>query len=137
MAEVTVKQDGEAFLLRRALRRQAFTGKYQLAYRPIEDWELHMDVYPEGGTGYTGSAFARKYRYTVASDTNTILARHRGWIGRTVELVCLRVSRIWLLYRRRHKKNESQSVHVGKPRARFFLPRAACTGTHRERVIFV
>lgn len=92
-----------------------------------------MDVYPEGGTGYTGSAFARKYRYTVASDTNTILARHRGWIGRTVELVCLRVSRIWLLYRRRHKKNESQSVHVGKPRARFFCrARRARERTEKE-----
>ena len=63
LVEVTAKQDGEALISRRALHRQAFTGKYQLAYRSIEDRELHMDVYPEGGIGYTGSTFARHYRF--------------------------------------------------------------------------
>lgn len=106
LVEVTAKQDGEALISRRALHRQAFTGKYQLAYRSIEDRELHMDVYPEGGIGYTGSTFARHYRYTVASDTNTIVARNHGWTARIVQLVCLWVFciGIWLLYRRRQKQ---------------------------------
>lgn len=103
LVEVTAKQNGVAVVSRRALHRQTLTGKYQLAYRPtIEDREMYM----EDGTEYTGSTFARHYRYTVASDTNTIVARDHSWTGRTIQLACLwgLCIGIWLLYRRRQQE---------------------------------
>ncbi|MDO4286112.1 MAG: hypothetical protein Q4C40_00135 [Eubacteriales bacterium] len=103
LVEVTTRMDGEIGVSRRVLRKQAITGKYQLAYRPIEDREIYMDIYPENGIVYTGSTFAYYYQYTVDLDTNTILEYDHKWTMRMIQIIFLWVLCIvvYLLYQRK------------------------------------